>query len=441
MVRRRDALLLAAYAALLIYLAQLRPFWLDEALDLIGTTRPDVRGVVQWVVRNPGAAPLGYLTQHLFIATFGLTRLSARAGPAIFSIFSVIALAWFVRDVKSSASPILPIAFLLLPMQLRYAVEGRPYSQALFFAIAALWCLWRYTAAPSIRLAVLYAALVAAGLYTQPLSASVQVGALAGLALDRQYKAVQTGCIALGIACLAFAPWYLYVESAWRHEVVVNGYSSTLTPGILLALLREISGDGYAASLSLLAAAALGWRHTDSRLRRFLLGSVISGIVCTLAADAAFSYFFASRQVIFVLPALVWLAASGLGSPRHRPWQSAFVAMLVVASLAKNVSYFRSPGEDWPGAARALLNATGSGACAIVPSPEYPELYGVFEPALNGRFCKESDAAGPVVLVTSRYSLRTSLAQVTRILAERGFRANRETQAAGLRLTFFLPGS
>jgi uncharacterized membrane protein len=441
MVRRRDALLLAAYAALLISLAQLRPFWLDEALQLIGSTRPDIRGVVQWVVRNPGAVPLGYLTQHLFIATFGLTRLSARAGPAIFSMFSLIAVAGFAREMKSSATSILLIAFLVLPMQLRYAVEGRGYSEALFFAIAALWCLWRYAAAPSSWIAVLYAVLVAAGLYTQPLSASVQFGALFVLALDRQYKIVRTGCIALGIACLAFVPWYIYAASAWRHEIIAGEYSFTLTPRLLLVLLREVSGDGYVASLSLLAAAALGWRHTDSRLRRFLLGSAISCVVCTIAADAAFGYFFASRQVLFVLPALVLLATYGLGSLRQRPWQSALVVILVVASLAKNVSYFRSPGEDWPGAARALRSATSSGTCAIVPSPEYEELYRVFDPGLSGSFCTESDAAGPVVVVASHYSLRTSLARITRVLAERGFRANGETQAAGLRLTFFLPGS
>jgi len=63
------------------------------------------------------------------------------------------------------------------------------------------------------------------------------------------------------------------------------------------------------------------------------------------------------------------LAAAWLPSPRREWWQPGLLAIFLVASLVKDVRYFRSPGEDWPGAARALLAATSHGACAVCAKP------------------------------------------------------------------------
>jgi len=437
--KRRDLLLIALYAGLLAWLAGLRPLWLDEVLQLVASTQPDARSVIRWVTYNPGGAPLGYLTQRFFVLTLGLTPWAARAAPLIFSLLSAVTLAGFARDLKARATWVVLAAFLVTPLQLRYAVEARPYSQALFFALAALWCLWRLAPAPSWRFAAAYAGLVTAGLYTQPLTAAVQLGALAALASGGQRRAVRQGGIALAIACLLFAPWYLHVRSAWHFGIAASQYSFAMTPKILGMLIREISGGGYVGSLALIGAAAFGWRRADSLARRFLPGSIISGIVCVIAADAVSGYFFAVRQVLFALPPVLLLATAGLPSPRREWWQPGLLAIFVVASLAKDVRYFRSPGEDWPGAARALLAATSHGACAVVPSPEPKEMYQLFEPGLTGRFCNANDATGPVVIVQNRYTLASSLEETTRLLTARRFRAAAETGVSGVRLLLFLP--
>ena len=439
MKKYRGLLPLAVYAGVLVWLAGLRPLWLDEVLQLVASTQPDARSVVRWVTYNPGGAPLGYLAQRAVVLTFGLAPLAARAAPALFGWLSAVALVGFARDLKARSTALVLAAFLSMPLQLRYAVEGRPYSQALFFSLAALWCLWRLAQAPSSRLAAVYAALVAAGLYTQPLSAAVQLGALVALGSSGRRKGARLGGIALAIACLSFAPWYLYVRSQWHFGIVASHYSFSMAPKILWMLLREISGGGYLASLSLVGAAALGWRRADSLARRFLLAGVISGIVFAIGADAMSGYFFAVRQVLFVLPALVLLAAAWLPISRREWWQSSLLAVLLVVSLVKDVKYFRSPGEDWPGAARALLAATSRGTCAVVPSPEPREMYQLFEPGLSGRFCNASDAAGPAVAVQDRYTLASSLKEVTGVLVARGFRAVSETDISGVRLLLFLP--
>jgi uncharacterized membrane protein len=436
---RRDLLPIAAYAAVLGWLAGLRPLWLDEVLQLIASTQPDVRGVFRWVTYNPGGAPLGYSAQRIFVLGLGLTPLAARAAPAIFGLLSAVALTGLARDLKARSIPVCLAAFVLMPLELRYAVEGRPYSQALFFALAALWCLWRLAQAPSWRLAAAYAVLVAAGLYTQPLSAAVQLGALAALGCSGRGRAARWGVIALASGCLMFAPWYLHVRSAWQFGIVASHFSFSTTPKVLGMLLREITGGGYVASLSLAGAAALGWRRADSLARRFLLGAVVSGIVCAIAADAASGYFFAVRQVLFVLPALALLAAAWLPVSRREWWQPGLLTVFLVAAFVKDATYFRSPGEDWPGAARALLASTSDGTCAVVPSPEPTEMYQLFEPSLRGRFCHASEAAGPVEIVRNRYTLASSVEEAKRSLEARGYRAVSETDIAGVRLVRFLP--
>lgn len=430
---------LAAYAAILPWLAQLRPFWLDEVVQLIGSAEPRVKDVTRWVLYNPGGVPIGYWTQHLVIALFGLTRLSARAGPAIFSLLSGAIIAGFNRRPNPATAAILLLTFFALPQQLRYAVEGRPYSEALVFCVASLWCLWRLSSGTSHWLGVAYCTLVIMGLYTQPLSAYVHVGALCALAVSRQYRAVRTGSLALGVAFLAFAPWYIHAQHAWHSGIVASGYHFALTPRLLLVVVRELAGGGYLSSLSLLLAAAFGWKHTDSQLRRFLLGAVISGVLLPLMSDAVFGYFYASRQLLFVLPALTLLsvpAGRSLGTDR---WRWALIATLVLASCAKDISYFRGPSEDWQAGAQMLLNATDRGACAIIPAPDSSERYRFFEPGLSGRFCTETDASGPALVLTSPYSLQKSIDRVTDTLLARGYKRTGQSSVGRLRLMMFEP--
>jgi uncharacterized membrane protein len=104
---RIDATLLpiAAYAAVLGWLAGLRPLWLDEVLQLIASTQPDVRGVFRWVTYNPGGAPLGYSAQRIFVLGLGLTPLAARAAPALFGLLSAVALVRVRARSESAVDP------------------------------------------------------------------------------------------------------------------------------------------------------------------------------------------------------------------------------------------------------------------------------------------------------------------------------------------------
>jgi uncharacterized membrane protein len=425
-------LLLAVYAALLFWLSGRLPLWLDEVLTLIGAVKPTLHDLLVWVGYNPGSSPLGFLVERPFVETLGLTRLAARLPSMLFSILSAIALAGLVRDLQlPRGTSLLLIVYLALPIQLRYAVEARPYGAALFVTIVALWCLWRLMEHPGWALAVTYALLVAAGLYLQPFAAFVQIGALLALAFSSNRKATLVAAAALAAGCLLFAPWYLHVREAWQQEIAGAGYTATLTPTSLLLLLREIAGGGYWQSIPLLLAAGLGWRELPSRVRRFLLGAILFGAGGAMAADAASGYFFATRHALFVIPALVILATAAFTSSRYGLARCALLALFLTASITKSWTYFRGGTEDWPGAAQALLAKARAGVCIIVPPPEPEDLYAVFEPEMRQRFCAASSATGVVGIVATRYSTPGRLQQTAAILTARGLRADGEASLPG----------
>ncbi len=422
---------IALYGALLLWLATLLPFWLDEVLTLIGAAKPTVHELLTWVGYNPGSSPLAFLIEQPFIHVLGLTQLGARLPSILCSVLGAMALLGFARELNLRARALLLVVYLALPFQLRYAVEARPYAAALALTIAALWCLWRLLDRPSPGLAILYALLIAAGLYVQPFAAFVQIGALAGLAFSSQKKTVALAAAALAAGCLLFTPWYWHVRAAWQREIAVSGYAGALAWRTPLVLLREIAGGGYWQSIPLVVGAALGWKELPTRLRHFLLGVILCGTLGAMAADAVSGYFFATRHALFVIPALAMLASAGFAANRYRRAGAVLAAIFFVASIAKSSAYFRSGSEDWPGAARAILDQARTGACVIVPPPEPEDMYAVFEPELRSHFCTAASASGPAVVAVSQYSVPARVAETATILASRGLRPSGEVEASG----------
>ncbi len=56
---------------------------------------------------------------------------------------------------------------MIAPSQVRYAMEGRPYSEALFFGLLSILALVKLAREKSIGTAILAILAIAAGLYTQ----------------------------------------------------------------------------------------------------------------------------------------------------------------------------------------------------------------------------------------------------------------------------------
>jgi len=438
---RRDRLLTAlacaAYAAVLWWLTRLLPFWLDEVTQLAGTTQPTFGAFLAYHRYNAGGVPLGYLLQFWLISAFGLGFVTARLPSALASLLGCLALAGLGREAGVRSRTVLVAVFMILPIQLRYAVEGRNYSHGLLFAIVATWCLVRLDRAPGVGRGLLYALAVAASFYSQGYAAFIQPGQVLSLAFTRRWRSFAHAAAALALALLSFLPWYIWAKSGWQHTITTLALRFEASPHVALVLLREISGDGWAASLPLIAGAVYGFRRMERRTGLLLAGGILSGLVLRLTVDYTYHFFFAVRQFIFVAPGLTLLAVHGLLESRRTPVWAALVLLFAGGALAKDYTYFSWPHEDVAAAARLLLDTANQGPCiAYVPSDD-PRLYAVFEPALAQHRCAWPPTAAAIAFASNIHSEEGERRNAMAALAAAGYQPGEQRQAGGTTITLF----
>ena len=438
---RRDrlwaALACAAYAGVLVWLMRLLPFWLDEVTQLVGTTQPTFAAFLAYHRYNAGGVPLGYLLQFWLISAFGLSFVTARLPSAIASLLACLALAELGREAGIRSRTALLAAFMILPIQLRYAVEGRNYSHGLLFAIVATWCLVRLDRSPGVGRGLLYTLAVAASFYSQGFAAFIQPGQVLALALMRRWRSFAYASAALALALLSFLPWYIWTKPGWQQTITALALRFEASPHVALVLLREISGDGWAASLPLVAGAVYGFRRMERRTGLLLAGGILSGVALGLAVDYKYHYFFAARQFIFVVPALVLLAVHGLLESRRSPVWAALALLFLGGALAKDYTYFSWPHEDVAAAARLLRDTAAQGPCiAFVPTDD-PRLYAVFEPAVEQHQCPWPPTAPWIAFASNIHSVEEERRIAIAALAAAGYQSGGQREAGGTTVTLF----
>jgi hypothetical protein len=147
-------------------------------------------------------------------------------------------------------------------------------------------------------------------------------------------------------AALLFLPWYLYARGFWADAVIQGGYKSSIGWKTPLMILRELSGGGYLLSAALLCLAAFGYRRTTipTAGKQLLLLCTIVPLPLVILGNLQFHYFFAIRQLLFIVPPLCVLAAEGLPSFPIRP---ALVAtLLALVAVGYDIHWFTSGGPS-----------------------------------------------------------------------------------------------
>jgi len=406
------AALIICYGFVLTACLTIRPLWLDEVLQLIGTTSPSLESMLRWVPVNVGGVPLGYLTQRPIVLAGGPTAFWARLPSALFSVASCWLIILLCRELKlpRTATLLAAAAFMILPAQIRSATEARPYSEALCFSLLAALCITKWASQPRVSTMLLCLLAVVAGLYTQPYTALAVCGlvfwtAASGILRGDGWRtAIPSICLC--ISFLLFLPWYVVSLPQWDSSIQRSGYPKfhwTLNLG--LDAFKGISGGSFVCSVAFLILVVIGVRTTTAAIGGLLLSSALFVVVGALAADAWRDYFFASRQLLFAVPALSILAGLGLETAlRRRPLLgAALVAAFVIAALKNDVTMQLNAKEDWPAAANALAQVSRQGYCVQIAETQKGGvmLYSVFVPSLASSTCNTLTDQSKVALVSN----------------------------------------
>ena len=271
--RSATFILLALYAATVLALLGQTPLWLDEVQQFGNTRHGTIQQLLRWVQVNAGASPLPYLAQRAFVDVLGYSAVAARLRAAICSILSGVVFAGlctrFMANPKSAVRCIAVAMFLILPLQFRYGLEARVYSQGLLFSLLSMWLFLRLGERPSLGLAVLYGIAVALGLYSQPLTCFPALAHLID-GRSRRYGARDRA------AGLSFLPWYVLQRQAQAQYALISKPIAFFSFRQVMpqVLLHDLTGGGYACTAALLLLAAWTvFRHSPEPSKAALLGS------------------------------------------------------------------------------------------------------------------------------------------------------------------------
>lgn len=435
--------LFACYALAALACVELRPLWLDEVLQLIATNSRSVDDFMRSMgSRNPGAAPLGYLTQRPFVLVGGASALWARFPSVLFGILSCWALFRICRELRMPDVAVLATGlFMVIPLQFRYASEGRPYSEALCFSLFAVLAFLKLMSGASVPTAGFCVLSIVAALYTQPYAILTVCGVILWDAVTnakaRNWKRAALGPACLAISLVAFLPWYLLETRKWATGIQEHGIPAFhWTLALLLDVAKGISGDGFLCSAALIFLAAFAFLARPG-FRGLLLASILVPVAGALAGDAFTNYFFASRQILFALPGLVILAALGFLELFRRNKSVAIIAMtiLLVAALQKDVTMQTKAREDWPAAAKAVAEIARQGRCIEVAPASSLELYSFFVPGLETKVCTASPQQTGAALITSLYTTTAELIAAADHFREQRFSPVQTTAVGGTSIT------
>jgi len=396
------------------------PLWLDELQQLGSARQRTIHQIVEWAKLNPAAVPLPYIVQQAFIAWFGFSTVVARAPAAIASVLCGIVFAWLLAkplaDARGSETARLvllwpTVLFLAAPLQFRYALEARGYSLGLLFSLLTLLIFLDLCRRPSIGLAVLYGLAIALGLYSQPFSFLPVAGQLIwlmGRSADRSVR--KHALLAAAVACATFVPWYLEQADAKRHYAQMAVYFFSWRQVTPWTLLHEFPGGGYLPSIALfaMAAYALSRGSFKNPLEQLLLCMAVVSTGAPILADAVDGYFFAARQLLFALPAILLLAGVGLDrlyADRRRVWAFAALAVFLIPAGLKDYRGAVVPKDDLAATGDRIESELRPEMCVLVAPRNQIAYYSFFHPDLELRACPERpDSAVVLAADTGQYT-------------------------------------
>jgi hypothetical protein len=429
---------LAAYAACLILLLPRLPLSLDEILDLMSLRSHGWRELITNIARNAGGTPLSYLVRLPLIRWFGESSAAARLPSALFSIAACSGVFLLARRLGLRWPLLAALVFATFPLQFRYALEARAYSQALCLSVwATIFFLRWMDRKRSFWLALLYGLTIVGGIYTQPYTIFVPAAHCLWLGIRRdRWMFLWTGT-AIIIAGAAFVPWYRFSVPLWKEGVAAVYPQSTIGLRAVELILREIAGTGYFGTALLICALAVAFRfgfpmHAENRHaenRSFLALYLAIPLIGAVAADTLFVYFLAVRQMIFVLAPLAVLFALGIETSLARGWRVAATLLTIAllgASTYEDIHAFYRPHDNF-GSAAAILAADPT--CVIYVPEDSRLYYSFFRPELASRDC-DLKAAERVAVAVSPWG-RDKADLIERRLRDSGFAKLTQQDSSG----------
>ena len=285
--------------------------WIDEAISR-GIASHEVTEI-PGVLRQDGSPPLYYLLLHAWTAAFGDGEAALRSLSLAAAVLTVPTALWAGTLVAGRrAGWVAAVLAALNPFLTIYAQEARMYALVALLSLLACGSFVRGFVDGSAAHRALFAAVLAALLYTHAWAIFLGLGFAVAAAIHLRGR-LREAAAPFAAAAVAFAPWLPTLLDQARH----TGAPWSQTPSGE-ALLGAIPGalDGGGGAAAVIAVGALGFLRVrgESRVGRvaLLLGSVAAVALVAAWAHSHVSPSWANRYLAVLVGPVILLGATGL---------------------------------------------------------------------------------------------------------------------------------
>ena len=170
-------------------------------------------------------------------------------------------------------------------------------------------------------------------------------------------------------------------------------------------ILRELSGGGYLLTGALLALSLGGFRRIQmsKSAKRLLLLWIVVPVPLAILGNLLFHYFFATRQLFFIIPPLCLLATEGIRALQNG-WRPVVAVTLAAVACVYDVRWFSHSKEDWSLPAAQARRVVVPGTCVLAVPKAAADFYRLYEPSLP--FCSEHGGSKVSVVLVAPYATK-----------------------------------
>ena len=388
-------LLCAAYAVLLSIAAFSIPLRIPEILALAGARQLAPHGLLGWIAQSPELAPLFYIFQWPVALAIDNFRIGARLLPLAFAVGACYGFFHLAKQIPLPLPHRVLIVFMLLPMHVAVAIEGRPFEQSLLLLIVATILFLRLVRQPARAAAAWYAAALTLCLYTYPYSYLPAIGYALFLFRfvnrARERKAMWHTLAATVAPLVLYLPYYFWakpqVSAGWFSEnPALDG-----GPSAMVLVAASILAAGT------IGGAVASWRlKTASVSKRIGLFSLVGGVAATLAivgiVDNLAGQPMRSAHLLGAAPAAILLLFATFEwiskQRRVAVMVPVLAALVAIACAAADAALLTRRQESLHAQATAILPELQGDACVVFVSQQLSEpMFLLFEPRLARYQC------------------------------------------------------
>lgn len=320
--------LLIAGVSLRFYQLGADSLWLDEAGVAYAARTGSIPEMLTVVRSHVLAMPLDYIIVWL-VGRVSTSELALRLPAAVWGSLTLYLSYHFFRSFASRSAAMFGLLFLAFsPIHIQYSQELRFYASLVFFYLLSSMLLWKAMQQPTSKRWIQFCTASIIGVFFHPyvvfsLSNGILWLILSGLT-NRQNRNKRIGfLISTCLILLAFLVGYLVFSASNFFDIPLLVYEESFFKAIATGLgwLPFYTGStgiswlwgGLCAILQIIGA----WTALKSNLRSPLAGlfySLLLQFIAVVGSDIIGHYFFAPRQLLFLLPVLTLFSGIGLVS-------------------------------------------------------------------------------------------------------------------------------